>query len=378
MPTPPKIRLLARLVLCGFLATVAMAQVADEVPADLRCRAGKVKPALDFEYRFVMGYTFSLPIKQFWGRPVGLDLEMEVEPINGTPGEPGWMDNRVETQQIVPSGLKGDMHFTNGVSVGLGEYRIHWKIRDDAGRTCQGSGDFRVALSRSHRAVTPALQPGEMVGTRMYLFRQEEAVSRPFLGVPRRLKVFVSMDVTVRRDRRVRPNLMHSLPLFAALRQLGRSSSFNEFSVVVFSFEDQKVLLRHDYQTVFDFPALRNVIGQLQPDTVDVQDLARGSEMQFFEELLVAELRQGEPPDGVVFVGREMNFGKRMRAGSLDLLRRTRATFAFFDASPWAWKGAIGNFIRAMMGKEYSLRTSTELAKALKGFESQVLRARGQ
>ncbi len=371
-------RLLPNLLLCGFLAFVATAQGAREVTAELRCRAVKVKPSLDFEYRFVMGYYFSLPVKQFWGGPVGLDLEIEVEPINGTPGEPAWMDNRLQTSQTVPEGTKGDLHFSNGVSVGLGTYRISWRILDDAGRSCEGFGDFRASLSRSDRAVAPALQPGEIVDTRMYLFRRETAVPRPFLHSPRRLKVFVSMDVMGRRRRVVRPRLTHSLPLFAALRQLGRSSSFNEFSVVVFSFEDQKVLLRHDYKEVFDFPSLRGVIGGLEPETVDVSALMRGSEMRFFEELLSAELLQSEPPDAVVFVGREMNFGKRLPPSSLERFRGTSATFAFFDASRWVWKGAIGNLVRAMSGKEYALGRPADLAKALRGLESQVLHARAQ
>ncbi len=369
-------RWLPKLLLCGFLASVAVMQAAREVPDVLRCRAVKVKPRLDFEYRFVMGYRFSLPIRQFWGGPVGLALDFEVTPINGTPGQPGWMDNRLQTAEILPDGTKGDLYFSHGVSVGPGEYRISWRIRDDTGRSCAGSGDFRAALSRSDRAVVPALQPGEMVGTRMYLFRQEQAVPRPFLHSPRRLKVFVSMDVLGRRRRPVRPRLTDSLPLFAALRQLGRSTSFNEFSVVVFSFEDQKVLLRHGYQDVFDFPALRNVVGRLAPETVDVSTLRRGGEMLFFEELLSTELLRGEPPDGVVFVGREMNFGKRLPTASIEPFRKTGAPFAFFDASRWAWRGAIGNFIRAMNGKEYALRNSTELAKAVKGLESQVLHAR--
>lgn len=371
-------RALPNLLLCGLLASALAARAAREVPGELRCRAVKVKPALDFEYRFVMGYWFNVPVRQFWGGPVGLDLEIEVQPINGTPGEPDWMDHRLQAAQEVPQGTKGDLSFSTGVSVGPGDYRIAWKIQDDAGRSCGGSGDFRAALSRSDRSVAPALLPGEIVDTRIYLFRRERAFPRPFLRSSRRLKVFVSMDVMGRRGRPVRPRLTHSLPLFAALRQLGRSTSFNEFSVVVFSFEDQKVLLRQDYANVFDFPALRGVVGGLQPETVDVSALMRGSEMRFFEELLSAELLQPESPDGVVFVGREMNFGKRLHPSTLERFRATGATFAFFDASRQAWRGAFGNVVRAMSGKEYKLGRPADLAKALKGFESQVLQARAQ
>ena len=368
----------AKLLLYGLLATSVTAGADGDIGSELRCRAVKIKPSLDFEYRFVMGYWFSVPVRQFWGGPVGMDLEIEVHPVNGTPGKSNWMDNRLQAEQAVPQGTRGDLHFSTGVSAGPGEYRIDWRIRDDSGRSCEGSDEFRAALSRSDRSVAPALQPGEIFDTRIYLFRPEEATPRPFLHSPRRLKVLVSLDVLGRRGRPVRPRLTHWLPLFAALRQLGRSTSFNEFSVVVFSFEDRKVLLRHDYRDVFDFPSLRGVVGGLEPETVDVSALMQGSEMRFFEELLSAELLGPEAPDSVVFLGREMSFGKRLHASSLERFRRTGATFAFFDASRYVWRGAIGNVVRAMDGKEYRLGRPADLAKALKGLEKQVLRARAQ
>ena len=366
-------------LLTGVLLLIAgTAQAATETATALRCKAEKVGPFLDFEYRFSMGLWFHLPVRQFWGSPVGLDLEIEVQPVKGTPGEPVWLDDRLQGTEAVPDGIKGEINFSYGVSVGPGEYQAVWWLRDDAGRSCGGANVFKAALSRRDRAVEVTLEPGEIVDAGVYMFRPEARTARPHLHAPRRLKVFISLDVLGRRGRVVRPRLLHVLPLVAALRQLGRSPSFNQFSVVVFSFEDQEVLLRQDYDDVIDFRSLSGMIDRLEPETVDVSDLLGGSEMNFFEGLLSAELLRSEAPDAVVFVGREMNFGKRIPRSTLERVRNLGASFAFLDASRYAWRGAMGNFVRAMDGKEYMLRRPGDIARAIESFEDQVMLASPQ
>ncbi len=371
-------QLLPKLLACILLISTGAARAASEPTTILKCKAERVGPFLDFEYRFVLGLWFHLPAKQFWGAPVGLDLEIEVEPVNGTPGEPVWLDDRLQGTQTVPEGTKGELYFSNAVSVGPGQYRATWRIRDDEGRSCEGSSQFKAALTRRDRAVDVTLEAGEIVDAGVYLFRPEGSTARPHLHAPRRLKVFISLDVLGRRGRVVRTRMLHVMPLFAALRQLGRSPSFNEFSVVVFSFEDQDVLLKQDYDDVIDFRSLSGVIDRLEPETVDVSDLLGGSEMNFFEELLSAELLQSETPEAVVFVGREMNFGKRIPRSTLERVRNLGASFSFLDASRYAWRGAMGNLVRAMDGKEFVLRRPGDLARALESFENQVLFARPQ
>ena len=366
-------------LLAGILLLIAgAAQAATQPQTALRCKAQKVGPFLDFEYRFSVGLWFHLPVRQFWGSPIGLDLEIEVKPIKGTPGESVWLDDRIQGTDPVPDGSKGEIYFSYGVSVGPGEYQAVWWLRDDAGRSCGGSSAFKAALSRRDRAVGVTLDPGEIVDAGVYMFRPERKVARPHLKAPRRLKVLLSLDVLGRRARVVRPRLLHVLPLVAALRQLGRSPSFNEFSVVVFSFEDQKVLLRQDYDDVIDFRSLSGMIDRLKPETVDVSDLLGGSEMNFFEELISAELLQSEAPDAVVFIGREMNFGKRLPRSTLERVRDLGASFAFLDASRYAWRGAMGNFVRAVDGREYLLRRPGDLARAIESFEGQFLSSTAQ
>lgn len=362
-------------LLVGILVLAAgSAHAAAQPAAGLSCQVDRVGPFLDFEYRFSVGLWFRLPVRNFWGEPVGLDLELEVRPAEDTPGEPVWLDDRVQGAEPVPRGTKGELYFSYGVSVGTGRYVASWTLRDDRGRSCSGSRTFKAALSRRDRAVEVTLEPGQIVDAGVYIFRQEDSIPRLHLPGPSRLKIFVSMDVMNRRGQIIRPRLLHILPLVATLRQLGRSPRFNEFSVVVFSFEDQDVLFRHDYAKVIDFRSLSGVIDQLEPETVDVSDLLGGSEMNFFEELLYAEVLGSDPPDGVVFVGREMNFGKAIPKSTLARVQAMGAPVAFFDASRFAWRGAMGNLVRALGGREYTLRRPGDLSRAISAFENQVVK----
>lgn len=351
-----------------------------ELPAaqPLDCRTQAVKPYLDFEFRFLTGIVFYLPAKQFWGDPVSIDLEVLVKPVEGTSGQAVRITDTFGTRQAVPDGTKGQLHFAAAFSVGPGRYRATWRIRDGAERVCGGSRQFRAALARNERNVEVALAPGQIVDAAMSFLRPVREVSRQHLDGPRRLKIFLSMDVLGRRGRVTRPRLFHLVPLLAAARQLARSPDFNEFSLVAFSFEDQKVLLRQEYRDTIDFAPLGTVARQLRPDTVDVAQLMRGSEMEFFERMLSEELLRSQAPDAVVFVGQEMNFGQRIPARALGRIGQLGASHAFFDSSRFAWKGAMGNLVRAMKGREYRLRRPSDLAKAVQGFGGQVGRSRPQ
>ena len=120
------------------------------------------------------------------------------------------------------------------------------------------------------------------------------------------------------------------------------------------------------------------MIRDLRPQTVDVRELVRGSEMRFFENLLARELLRPEPPEAVIFLGQDVHFGRRLPDHVLDPLRQMGAIVSFMDASRFSWRGAIGNVVRAMGGREYPLRRPSDLARAIASFEERVLRSRPQ
>ncbi len=364
-------RSVLKLALLGALVLVPTARGLTDDDR-LRCKAGKLGPYLDFEFRFVSGHFFTLPVRQFWARTVQLRVTVDVEPIGGTPGEAKTVVQHLGSEQTVPPGVRGEFNFPTAISVGVGKYRSSWRIQDISGRSCSGTRTFTAKRSGRSKHVDISLRPGEIVDTGTYLFRGEDRIPRPHLAEPRRLKVFLSLDVLGRRGRVVRPKVFHLLPQMAALRQLARSPSFNQFSVVAFSFEDRRVVFRHDYQPTVNFAPLSRVTGQLRPGQVDYRDLIKGSELNFFDRMVREEMDGPPRPHGVVFLGQDLYFGKALSRRTVGELRNTGATVAFFDASRFTWTGPMGRLVRAMDGKEYRLHIPTDLARAMSSFESRA------
>ena len=140
-----------KLVVCLALAGWGLVPTATAQRDSLRCSSQGIGPFLDFEFRFAAGAWFSLPLKQFWGGHVKLDFAMEVEPVDGTPGEMLLIENELRGKERIPDGLGGDITFTGAVSVGPGKYRIQWTIGDSYGRSCEGVRRFMASLSRRER-----------------------------------------------------------------------------------------------------------------------------------------------------------------------------------------------------------------------------------
>lgn len=353
----------------ALLFAAAGGAQAYETASVLKCSAETYGPFLDFEFRFFAGLQISLPVKHYRGQKPSLEMLVTVTPVEGTPGRPARLFDRFGAKQEVPGDAKGLMIVNPSFSIGAGRYRVDWRLEDDSGGSCAGFWKLKAALSREQKSVNLALRPGEIIESAVSLFRPEPPVVRPRLTMLRKLKIFVSMDIRGRRGRTARPSLFRLHPHFSTVRQLARSRVFNEFSVVLFSFEDQQVVYRQDYAPAIDFRPMRFAIEKLDPQTVDIGQLGKGREMDYFESMLSVELLVGEPPDAVVFVGQETHFGRQVSEFMRGRLRQTEASFAFLDTSRLVWKGAMGNVVRAVRGKEYRLRKPSDLSKALQAIE---------
>ncbi len=359
----------AALPVAALLFAAAGGARAAVAPPELKCSGETFGPFLDFEFRFFAGLQIGVPAKHYRGHKPSFELLVTVTPVEGTPGRPAELFDRFGATQEVPGDVKGEMIVNPSFSMGEGRYRVDWRLKDDRGQSCSGSRKLKASLSRGQKTVSLTLQPGQIIESAVYLFRSEPPVARPHLTAPKRLKIFVSMDIRRRRGQVVRPSLLRLHPHFSAVRQLARSRVFNEFSVVLFSFEDQQILHRQDYAPAIDFRPMRFSLEKLNPQTVDINQLGRGREMDYFESMLSVELLTGEPPDAVVFVGQETHFGRQVSEFMRGRLRQTEAAFAFLDTSRLAWKGAMGNVVRAVRGQEYRLRQPSDLSKALAAIE---------
>ena len=386
---------LAKLLVFLVLAIGGIAHAAQESDNQLVCRAKIFRAQLDYEFRFHTNFEFIFPLKQFCDVPGEMDAEIRFQPVGDPVVEPAVLADRVVWSLDTQDCRKGEMFLAHDVWTGVGQYRATWRFRDALGRSCQGSDEFAVSRSRKDRDIDLNLPPGTLVDTPIDLFRPEPRTERPEVASPHRLKVFINLDVltsptTIRavvhgglrwkRATLVRTRAMHLRPHLAVLRQLAHSEWFNEFSIVVFSFEEQVVLARQDYRDEVDFSLLGKFIDDLSPYTVKLGQLARGSEMSFFGSLLATELLADSSPDAVVFIGHDIEdvlYGKRISDRVLDRLDGLGAAFTFMNTGRLSpWRGTMGSLVRALGGTVKNLRKPSEVLKVVDAFERSAIESR--
>ena len=377
------------------LAMGGIAHAAPELDNQLVCRTKIFRPRLDFEFRFHTNFEFIFPLKQFCDVPGEMEAEIEFRAVGDPLAEPAVLADRVVWNLDTQDCRKGEMFLAHDVWTGVGQYRATWRFRDTLGRSCQGSDEFTVARSRKDRDIDLNLPPDTLVDTPIDLFRPEPRTERPRLASPHRLKVFINLDVltsstTIRavadgvarwkRGTLIRTRAIHLRPHLAALRQLAHSERFNEFSIVVFSFEEQVVLARQAYRDEVDFSLLGQFIDNLSPYTVSLGQLAEGSEMSFFGSLISTEVLADNSPDAVVFIGHDIEdvlYGKRISDRVLDRLNKLGAAFTFMNTGRLSpWRGTMGTLVRALGGRVKNLRKPWEVPKVVDAFERFAIESR--
>ena len=386
---------LAKLLVFLVLAMGGIAHAVAESDDRLVCRAKIFRPRLDFEFRFHTNFEFIFPLKQFCDVPGEMDAEIQFQPVGDPIAEPAVLADRVVWNLDTQDCRKGEMFLAHDAWTGVGRYRATWRFRDALGRSCQGSDEFTVARSRKDRDIDLNLPADTLVDTPIDLFRPEPRTVRPGLASPHRLKVFINLDVLTsstpiravadgfarwKRATLVRTRAIHLRPHLAALRQLAHSERFNEFSIVVFSFEDQAVLARQDYRDEVDFSLLGQFIDDLSPYTVSLGQLADGSEMSFFGSLLATEVLAEDSPDAVVFIGHDIEdvlYGERISDRVLDRLDELGAAFTFMNTGRLSpWRGTMGSLVRALGGRVKNLRKPSEVLKVVDAFERFAIESR--
>ena len=386
---------LAKLLVFLVLAIGGLAHAAAEPDNQLVCRTKIFRPQLDFEFRFHTNFEFIFPLKQFCDVPGEMDAEIQFQPVGDSVGEPAVLADRVVWNLDTQDCKKGEMFLAHDVWTGVGQYRASWRFRDTLGRSCQGSDEFTVARSSKDRGIDLNLPPETLVDTPIDLFRPERRTERPGPASPHRLKVFINLDVltsstTIRavadgaarwkRATLVRTRAIHLRPHLAALRQLAHSEQFNEFSIVVFSFEEQAVLARQDYRDAVDFSLLGRFIDDLSPYTVNLSQLVDGSEMSFFGSLLATELLADSSPDAVVFIGHDIEdvlYGERISVRVLDRLDKLGAAFTFMNTGRLSpWRGTMGSLVRALGGRVKNLHKPSQVLKVVDAFERFAIESR--
>lgn len=344
---------------------------AEDLP-ELKCRLHRRDPVLDYEFRFHAPFWVSIPLRRLYGGGRRLKTTAVIRPVSVEGAEPVWINDTYELGKEVPKGFGGNAELSGAFALGEGRYEVYWRLEDEAGRSCELSWNLEAKLSRRHRHVNLTVEPGEVTQAGVYLFRPERA--RRSRGAGLRIKLLMNLDMRSRRRSRVQ--LWRYAPMISGLRVMSRHEDLSEFAVVAFSLEEQRVLHRQAMSRRIDFPKLGGAIESLSPATVEFNTLRKGSDLAFLDTLLADELSDAEEVDAIVFLGADDRFGKRVSDETLERIRAQGIPVFHFNSTLYLWRGAIGNAVRSLGGKEYKVRRPHELAKAVEELVGEILARR--
>lgn len=330
---------------------------------NLDCKAYVGRPALDFEFRFFAPYSVALPVRQLAGPARRLALSVRVTPLSLETTEPVSFSADIDVDKV-PDTVRGNIEHNASFVVGPGRYGVEWELRDTLGNHCLLRWDIEAKPRRSERDVRFSMAPGEVGDSRIFLFRPEEVRVGEDGRRPLRVKVFLNFDPW-RRRRAASVRLFEFLPRIGALRALSRHPRIGELSMVVYSFQEQKVLHRHDLQDQFDFPELREAIDELSPALVSLEQLGKYKQRDFFTQMLLDELPGEQPVDAYIFVGPDAEYGRKPPAERLAEIEELGTPVFALVSSRAAWKGLVGNAVKALDGRIYRFSGPQQLSESL-------------
>ena len=372
LPVPAKI-----LVFLAFAAG-GIGYAAPKEDSQLICRFKMFPPELAVELNFHVRSEFRFPLKQFCDAPIGMQAEIRFEPVNHTSGKPSEWSHAVKWIPDERDCRKGNAILSYGVWTGIGQYRAAWQFRDMLGRSCQGSHEFEVALSRSDREVAVSLPPGTILNTPIDLFHPEPGIDCSHLTDPRHVKVFINTDVMTRNGILVETGAANLRPHLAALRRLARSEIFNRYSLVAFSFEEQGIVARQDFGDTIDFPRLEESIDDRNVESLGSR-LARRSSISFLTSLISLELLEGDLPDAMVFLGHDAKVvphGTRFSEFATNRLHSIDAVFTFMNTNQYfPFRGVIGTLVHQMNGVKHTLREPKDIETAVNALEDLAIKS---
>jgi hypothetical protein len=330
----------------------------------LLCRVRNEPPFLSFDFRFLTGFIAEIPVHEIRSPFNRFFLRVSINPIWPKTAKEIHFNRRFRVNIPDNQDHRGSMRFSGSFAMGEGIYDVLWHLQDDAGRFCETRWRIDARRSGKDRDIDLTLAPGEIAPSLVYLFREESPTPPDQTGRMLRVKLLVSMDV--RGSRRVTVPLARYAPVVSILRMMTRHSELAEFSVVAFSLDDQQILFEQGYEKTIDFPALGKTLEQLTPGTVAFKELGKKQEQIFFARLLRQTILNDAAADAFVFVGWDLNFGKKIDRRVLDELRQnTTPVFHLYPATRADWRGLLGNSVKALGGKRYKVRRPRDLPVAI-------------
>jgi hypothetical protein len=338
----------------------------------LSCAVEHTDPELGLDLRFRTGFTASIPLQRLTPGVGEVRTLVRVTPA-GNPAGATFFSSRTPVPDFDSTG--GQVEVSRQFAVGAGRYRVDL-LNAYGDAQCVEHWSLEAKMRRQFAAMPPPIPPGvaqELSPDPFYDSPRPSARSAGGLSV--KLLVNFSpagLDSTLLAEDDIRGilNILHTV---------AREPRFGRFSVVAFSSDQERVLLRAPASRSIDFRALGGAVRKLRSGTISLSQLAdRESSTRFLSRLLTDELTDDSSgPDAVVVISPKVNLDQKLSNRPLAERAHLHCPVFLLSYNPDPlrnpWRGVLARaIVGAYRGVEWTVSKPADLSKAILNLRSQL------
>jgi hypothetical protein len=258
----------------------------------LRCQMFPLRPVLDYSLRFHTGYRVEFPLRQVVGSGHSLSVFLRVTP---DAGGSVYLSKSGALAEVPDTKLVGEL--TGDFIVGEGAYTVEALLQDDSRRACSAKWRIQARRTGAERDLAATTPPAAVLEDSPPLAK----TAAPNAANIQRLTILLHAAPRFPRAAKLEPATVRMLAdsLASVVRQLPA----RRVRLVVFSLDQQAVLLRKDDFRLADLEQVTGILDGLQLASVDYKTLQNRQNSDVLTSLVNQELHDPEPASAVIFLG---------------------------------------------------------------------------
>ena len=270
----------------------------------LRCQVRATQPELNYAFRFISGYTISIPLTQVLGTGRSLTSYLRVTAQGRAPV---YLEDRGLLPEIPQMRMKlnrSDAELKGSFVVGEGSYAVDAVVQDEQHRSCSVAWHLdavRKGAERDLQATTPAGMVEEI-----------EAGPPTTGGVnsgPMAGKLTILVNAAPLSAGSTRMDSSDLDRLLDSLLELMKEIPARSVRVMAFNLDQRTVLFHRERFRPEMRGELEKAMGQLNLGLVDYRTLQKADDpVKLLADLVAAEINSRQPPDALILLGPRTQF----------------------------------------------------------------------
>ena len=348
-----------------------------EKRTSLPCDVKRSEAKLGFDLGFHTGYQVLLRLRDLVGEGDTLTVIFRVTPTDPTGRTPQYFHQQWKVPPIADDG-DGEVHLEGAFTIGAGDYKVDWLMRDGRERICSAYWKLSARLPESKKGVSAALAPGSVlsdIGELVYV--NDSASESTEEGLP------VTIFVNVGSQRRGAAALLQSEKhaLVSILRAISREPRISRFSVIAFNLDQSKVVFQQTNVRHIDFASLNNAISSFGMGTVAIDQLAATDAQSHFLAHVARDIPTRSRSESIIFLSPRIAYDHGLNDSVLEKLGHPACPVVYlsYDLMTGVERGhdLIGSAVKRWKGSEFYIAKPADLLSVWPKIMSRIVESVG-